>query len=166
MEDLELVDNKYYYKNIFTGIYKDHLEDGDMQYRLLMKKIKNTIDAFLNDTLFEYIMNSKFGDFNVMLDVLINIDYNDIYINDSVKYESIKIIRNDSEDIIEFYIGELVVRCNSRLDYGFIEFSLHDKSFTYIECDICWNCIYCENEDCNYTISHKLTSVMTKSARN
>jgi len=160
MKDLKLIDGVYYYKGIFTALYEGDIENEYMKGGLLMIA-KNTIDAILNNTLFDHIMNSKFGDFNFILNILEN-SHNDKY------DESFKVIMNESGFIDCIHIGELVIKYIRGKNCNYMKFLLHDKTFMYKECITCSYHTHCERKSCDHIINHKLITPipMVKSARN
>jgi len=160
MEDLELINGEYHYKGIFTVVYEEDVENECINGELLLTTAKNTIDALLNNTLFDHIMNSRFGDFNIILDVLENID-------DDKHNESFRVTTSEPNDLLDcIHVGELVIKYILGRHYNHMKFTLQDKTFMYRECDECRLFADCENEDCDYIVRHKLIPMMTKSARN
>ena len=159
MEGLELIGGEYDYKGIFTVVYEEDVENECINGELLLTTAKNTIDAFLNNTLFDHIMNSRFGDFNLISDILENID-------DSKYDESFSVTTTDPNGFLDcIYVGDLVIKYITER-HTYMEFKLHGKTFIYKECEECRYFADCKREDCNYIVRHKLIPMMTKSARN
>lgn len=158
---MEEINGEYHYKGIFTVIYNDSYYDDATKDKLL-SKIKAIIDAILSgkQEFMSFIMDSKFGDLNTIINIL--------YYNDDKGFnEYFKMVRGTVSNYVHhIYIGELTITYDYSKHKPLIRLSFHDKSVSYYKCDECEHLRACDNVACDVFIGSKFYGKMTKSANN